>query len=314
LVKAIENNTFDKEKSAVEHDNLNVSFIGFGEAAQAFAEGLRQEKRAVSLQAFDLKTAGPEAHLKHADYNKWNVVGKMSSADACHKADLIFSLVTADQAENAASAAAETNLCSALFLDCNSCAPDTKKRSAKKITAAGGRYIDLSIMTPVHPNLHKSSCLMAGAEAQAALDVTTSLGMNTKVVGRQVGAASVRKMVRSVMVKGLEALTLECFLAARAAGIEDEVISSLETSYPGFGWAQRAPYMLERMITHGNRRADEMLEVAQTLRDLEIKPHMASAITKCHREVGLMELDSQTIDSQNLGALSDAILKKLSEV
>ena len=116
------------------------------------------------------------------------------------------------------------------------------------------------------------------------------------------------------MVKGLEALTLECFLAARAAGIEDEVLSSLETSYPGFGWAQRAPYMLERMITHGNRRADEMVEVAQTLRDLKIEPHMAKAITKRHREVGLMELDSQTIDSQNLGALSDTILTKLSEV
>ena len=86
----------------MEHDNLNVSFIGFGEAAQAFAEGFRQEKKAVSLQAFDAKTAGPGAHLKFADYNRWNVVGKTSSAGACHNADLIFSLVTADQAENAA--------------------------------------------------------------------------------------------------------------------------------------------------------------------------------------------------------------------
>jgi hypothetical protein len=70
------------------------------------------------------------------------------------------------------------------------------------------------------------------------------------------------------MVKGLEALTAECVLAAYAAGVEDEVLGSLSKSHPGTDWPRAAAYNFERAIVHGARRAAEMEEVAKTLEDL----------------------------------------------
>ena len=93
-------------------------------------------------------------------------------------------------------------------------------------------------------------------------------------------------MVRSVMVKGLEALTLECFLAARRTGVEEEIMVSLSKSYPGLDWPKLVEYNLERMANHGVRRAHEMEEVADTLRELGIDPHMTSGTIRRQQELG----------------------------
>ncbi len=291
-----------------------ITFLGFGEAAQAFAKGLRQESGSLVMRAFDIKTNGPQAQAKRCDYAEYDVIGEATSADACRDAGLIFSLVTAEQAEAAAAEAARVNLDGAMFLDCNSCAPGTKRRAASMISAAGGRYIDVAIMTPVHPRLHRSHCLLAGVEAQAALDATRALGMTTEIAGVDVGAASVRKMVRSVMIKGLEALTLECFLAGRKAGIDADVLASLEATFPGFDWQRRVPYMLERALTHGTRRATEMQEVVKALRELGIAPHMAEATCARQQEAGSLGLDAGdlgALGAHDIPAMTDAILTGL---
>ena len=92
-------------------------------------------------------------------------------------------------------------------------------------------------------------------------------------------------MVRSVIVKGIEALTLECFLAAARAGVVDEVANSLKNNYPDLDWSKIVPYNLERMAVHGERRAAEMEEVAETLRELGVEPLMTSATVKRQREM-----------------------------
>ena len=92
-------------------------------------------------------------------------------------------------------------------------------------------------------------------------------------------------MVRSVIVKGIEALTLECFLAAARAGVVDEVANSLKNNYPGLDWSKIVLYNLERMAVHGERRAAEMEEVAETLRELGVEPLMTSATVKRQREM-----------------------------
>lgn len=291
--------------------STKISFIGFGEAAQAFAKGLLEDSTPVELRAFDIKTDGPDAAAKRADYVEYRVDGTTDSATACSSRDVIYSLVTAEEAENAARSAGQTNLTGALFFDCNSCAPETKRRAAKIIEDAGGRYVDVAVMTPVHPRLHKSPCLLAGPHAEAAADIFDKLGMSAKIAGPDIGDASTRKMIRSVMIKGLEALTLECFLAARKAGIEGDILASLETSYPGFDWQSRAPYMMERAATHGIRRASEMEEVAKTLTDLGIEPHVTQGTIVRQREVGTLGLDLNTPKALDLAARADAILTGL---
>lgn len=292
-------------------DSAKISFIGFGEAAQAFSRGLLQDSAALILSAYDIKTDGPDASAKRAEYKAAGVMGCASCDEASADAAVIFSLVTADKAEAAASSVARAGLNGALFLDCNSCAPSTKGRSAKIVEAAGGRYVDVAVMTPVYPRLHKSPCLVAGPHAQAAAEMMQSLGMTVDIAGDQIGDASSRKMIRSVMIKGLEALTLECFLAARKAGIEEDILATLEASFADFAWADRAPYMMERVATHGTRRAAEMEEVVKTLSDLGIDPHITRATVIRQREVGALNLTLNSQDAHVLADVSDTILNGL---
>jgi len=74
--------------------------------------------------------------------------------------------------------------------------------------------------------------------------------------------------------------------AAARAGVVDEVAASMKNNYPGLDWAKIVPYNLERMASHGERRAAEMEEVADTLRELGVEPVMTAATAKRQREMG----------------------------
>jgi len=89
-----------------------------------------------------------------------------------------------------------------------------------------------------------------------------------------------------VMIKGIEALTLECFLAASRAGLLEEVTASLKNNYPTLDFTKVADYNIEHMASHGERRAAEMEESAATLRELGLDPLMVDATVKRQREMG----------------------------
>ena len=152
----------------------------------------------------------------------------------------------------------------------NSVAPDSKKNAARLIEGAGARYVDVAIMAPVHPARENAPLFISGPHSNEAEQVLQAAGFtNTRQVGDKIGQASSIKMIRSIMVKGIEALTAECVLAAEKAGVRDAVLESL-----GSDWPDKAVYNLERMQTHGLRRAAEMEEVAKTLEALGIDPVM----------------------------------------
>jgi len=87
-------------------------------------------------------------------------------------------------------------------------------------------------------------------------------------------------MSRSFIVKGTEELLTECVLAASCDGAEHRVFASLTESFPDINWNQLADYMVGRVVVHGERRAREMEEVAQTLRELGIERIMAEATAR----------------------------------
>jgi 3-hydroxyisobutyrate dehydrogenase-like beta-hydroxyacid dehydrogenase len=93
-------------------------------------------------------------------------------------------------------------------------------------------------------------------------------------------------MVRSVIIKGIDALTAECMLAARRAGVADAVLASLQASDAGIDWRARASYNLERMMVHGGRRAAEMREVARTIAQLGLPGRMACATAEWQQAIG----------------------------
>ena len=142
-----------------------ISLIGFGEAGQAFAEGWKNAGIKAQISVFDIKTQSPVnsvAVAKRSEYDKAGVKGCETLPDAIFGSEAVFSLVTADQAHEAAKAVAGSIRQGAMYFDCNSCAPGSKRKSALLIEAAGGHYVDTAVMAPVHPKLHQTPVLVAG--------------------------------------------------------------------------------------------------------------------------------------------------------
>ena len=252
-----------------------VALVGFGEAGETFArsQGWRGETRGWDIL--------PERRAAMAAYG---IDTADTAADALGDRAFLLSLVTADAALEAARDYAPLLPEGALWCDMNSVAPGTKWEAAALIEAAGGRYVDVAVMAPVDKEM-AVPLLLAGPHALAAQPLLEALGFsNLRVVGDEVGRASAIKMIRSVMVKGIEALSWECAAAAEAAGVFDEVMASLDASDKAIGWAERVAYNRERMETHGLRRAAEMEESAKTLLGLGVEPVMTRGTVQLQRE------------------------------
>jgi 3-hydroxyisobutyrate dehydrogenase-like beta-hydroxyacid dehydrogenase len=275
-----------------------VCFLGFGEAAQTFAgaAGWRSPAR-----GYDIKTDIADlAAAKLADFARCGASASPTVADAVKDAGLVLSLVTADQALEAAHAAAAHIASGVLYFDMNSVAPATKQAAASAIEGRGGRYVDVAVMSPVRPAALATPLLVSGPHADLAMMALRALGFTSvAAAGAEVGRASLIKMVRSVLIKSVEAVSAECLLAAHAAGVVDEVLDSL-----GPEWAARLDYNLERVLDHGERRAAEMEEAAHTLRDLGIDPVMTAGAILRQRELGAL----------GLGGVAAALLEKLDRI
>jgi 3-hydroxyisobutyrate dehydrogenase-like beta-hydroxyacid dehydrogenase len=261
-----------------------ICFIGFGEAGQALASGLRGAG-VTQLAAWDILFPETGGDKVRAAADKIGARRATSAQDAVAQADIVLAAVTAASSLDAALSAKPYLRPDQFYLDINSVSPGRKQETARALDGAV-HYVDVAVMAPVHPALHQTPMLLAGPHAAALAPVLQALDMKVALAGETIGAAAAIKMVRSVMVKGLEALTLECFLAAHRAGVEPQIFQSLAHSFPGPDWPQMVEYNLERMANHGTRRAHEMEEVADTLRELGVAPHMTAGTIKRQSEMG----------------------------
>jgi 3-hydroxyisobutyrate dehydrogenase-like beta-hydroxyacid dehydrogenase len=262
-------------------DSVRVGSVGYGEVGRIFTAGLRAQ--AAWSGAWDLKFACPaqrDEPLAHAAAA--GVTACDGVAALCAQATLIFSAVTASSTLAVAQAVASHIRPGSFFLDLNSASPGTKQQAAAVIHAAGAHYVEAGVMTSVPPYGIRVPMLLGGPHAARLQPVLSVLGMETTVVSDRLGIASATKMCRSVMIKGLEALVLESYATARHYGVEDAMIATLQETFPGIDWTKQGAYFFSRVAQHGQRRAEEMREVANTVREAGFEPFMASAIAQKH--------------------------------
>lgn len=271
---------------------MKIAFIGFGEAARAFVDTLTKADHAPTFSAYDIHQ---DAEMDTAMTSRAVRIGR-DPAEAMEGADWIISAVTADQSLIAGQSAAPHLVQGQVFVDINSVSPGRKRDTAALIETGGGAYVDMAVMAPVHPRGHATPVLTAGADVADAL---TDLGFAFEVVGPEPGAATAIKMVRSLFVKGLEAITVEALIAAAASGCFDRVYSSLAASFPGLNWPDQATYNFERTLRHGTRRAAEMRESAATLDALGLTGGLADKIADVQAAMGA--LAEQDLSEADLG-------------
>ncbi|HEX7932890.1 MAG TPA: DUF1932 domain-containing protein [Paraburkholderia sp.] len=262
-----------------------IAIIGFGEVGPIFARALADAGHTVSI--FDIKlhdAATRAAIVERAEQSGARVADDLASA--LRDAQLVFSAVTASQAEAVASAAAAHLKAGQVFVDLNSVSPAVKQRNSVAIQQNGADYVEAAVMAPVPPQGIRVPMLLGGRVAGKTAERLNALGMRCEAVAQEVGLASAIKLCRSIMIKGMEALCVQSMLAARQFDVDGRVLASLAASFPGVGWdTGYEAYLIGRVVEHGQRRSEEMREAASMLDGLGISSALATAVADVQEQL-----------------------------
>ena len=287
----------------------HIAFVGFGEAGQILAADLVRaglgQISAFDPRFLDSTDPGPARRARELRVR----VGR-SIADAVKRAEIIISAVTSGATVRVAEETARAIKAGGYFLDLNSASPGAKQRAARAIDTAGGRFVEGAVMSPIPPHGINVPIACGGPHAKILATLLEPLGFHIDVVSDEIGFASALKMCRSIMMKGMEALMVECMVVARAYGVEQQVIASLDETLPRIDWGERATrFAIGRVVLHGRRRAEEMREAAQMIEELGLAPLMASAIAERQDWVAGLGVapDLATNEMTDYRALADAL-------
>lgn len=278
----------------------SIALIGFGEVGGIFAADLKAAG-APFVRIYDIKLEDPAlapAMREKAAAAKAEVAA--SAREAMAGADIVISAVTANAVLEVARNAASHLAPGQIFLDVNSAAPDTKRAAASAVEAGGAHYVEGAVMAPVPAPRLNVPILAGGPKAQETADLLNALGMNLKAVSQTHGRASAMKLCRSIMIKGIEALIIDCARSAKAWDVEAEVFGSLTDTFPGVDFARLAELMAGRVRQHGVRRAAEMREAADMVADLGFDDALVRAVAEAQergadkRDAAVTSLAPQT--------------------
>jgi 3-hydroxyisobutyrate dehydrogenase-like beta-hydroxyacid dehydrogenase len=278
-------------------NSIHLAFIGYGEVGKLFTRQFLA-RGDVTIAVYDILFDDPARRLTLvAAARDAGVRVARDAADAAADADIVFSAVTAAAAGEVAAHAATYLKPGQVFFDINSASPATKRAAAARVAPSGAHYVEGAVMAAVAAPGIRVPILAGGPQAASVEPRLNAIGMNVRAVSAEPGRASAMKLCRSIVIKGLEVLMVDCAAAARKWGVDDEVFASLRETFPSIDFAEMADYMAERVGSHGIRRAAEMREAAMMLEDLGLDPKLAAAIA----------------DSQERGALAKAARKAAAE-
>lgn len=267
---------------------MNITIIGFGEAGPVFATQLHS--KGLNVTAWDkLQDNASTAKPQITKTTLLGIKPGASMIDAVSSADLVISTVTASQALIAAEQAAAGLQTGCQWLDLNSVSPSTKQAIHNIVSSKGALFTEGVAMDTVPSKGVQVPILLCGPESDSLSQLLNSAGFNTRAISEKLGTASTTKLLRSILIKGMEALFAESMEAAGKVGMQDEVIASMQATYPELDWQKVAGYQLSRATLHAARRAEEMREAQALVQQLGVEPIMASAIAE--RQQNLSDRD-----------------------
>ena len=254
--------------------HVTIGFLGLGEAGSAMAAGLRAQG-VDGVVAYD--RAWQESELVRIRAAECGVELVASPEELACRAEVIISSVVGAVARSAAASIAEHLGEGHWYLDINSVSPGVKEAIAQDLAPRGVSFVDIAVMAAVTSDLPALPLLAAGEWATEVAARFPGVELDLTPVSERPGDAARIKMFRSLFIKGLEALALEALMACYPAGVHEQVLATLDETFARRSFSDFVRRMVQRHAVHGERRAHELVEVADSLREVEIDPIMAQA-------------------------------------
>ena len=188
---------------------------------------------------------------------------------------MILSTVTTDVAKKAAEKAAVFLKPGKTYADMNSTSASVKKEIAGIIEKSGAHFVEGAILSAVGETGPRASILVSGEKAEAFSKTMNRLGLiNLKYFSPRIGEASLVKMIRSVFSKGVECLLLEMLVAGKRAGVADYLWRDIVDFMTKNSFEKVAENWIKTHPLACERRYHEMLQVIETLEEINIEPVM----------------------------------------
>ena len=248
-----------------------VALLGLGEAGSALAADLVAQ--GVRVWGWDpdpsRSVAGVEPLQEPADVAV---------------AEIVLSVNSPSAALDAARDASQAMTAGHVYVDANTASARLKREVAAEIEPSGAAFVDAALLDPVPAGGIRTRCLASGPGADRFAEAFRAWGMPVQTLGGLPGDAATRKLLRSIVMKGLAAAVLESLSAARAAGCEEWMRGEIEALLDGAD-----ARLLDRLIigsfTHAERRVGEMQAAASMEAELGVEPYVALAAAAVLREL-----------------------------
>jgi 3-hydroxyisobutyrate dehydrogenase-like beta-hydroxyacid dehydrogenase len=249
-----------------------VTIFGLGEAGSLFAADLAG--LGIHVHAYDPAEVETPADIERHD----------KSGSAVAGAEVVLALTGGADAQTALTQAIDEIPKSALYADLSTNSAATKKLLAETAKSRQLEFVDIALMTTVPGHGLKTPALAAGEGASRYVDLFGSLGVPVEQVGDEPGDAAQRKLLRSVMVKGLAAVAIEAMRAGEKAGCGDWLWDNLVRQI-----SVADETLLARLVRgterHAERRLHEMEACAAMLEELGVDPLLTRATVESLRRI-----------------------------
>lgn len=244
---------------------LRIAVLGLGEAGSAIAADLVEA---------DLRVDAWDPHPKHVPPG---VNLTANDHEAIRDADLILSVNMAAVAAQVATSAAAVLTDGQVYADMNTASSGLKRQLAEIVSPSGALFVDVALLAPVAPLGIRTSALVSGPGARQFHDLLAQHGMPVTILDDQPGSAAARKLIRSIFMKGVAAVIIECLEAAERLDCVAWTREQLLTVIQNEAWIDR---FVEGSRTHAARRVHEMTAAAELLAELDLDSFMTQATVK----------------------------------
>ncbi|MFE7083606.1 NAD(P)-binding domain-containing protein [Priestia megaterium] len=283
-------------------NSLRVGIIGFGEVGQIFAKSLLEKTDDVFI--YDILAQNSQSFMadKISSIGAQVVERIEQLGEYC---TLIFSLVSSSASETVASGIAKKIGKGTIFVDLTTSTPQVKTRSEKLIEATGGIYVDASIMGTVATEQQQVPLLIAGEHSEKIQKLLTKLGFNCQAISLPTGGAASIKLLRSIFMKGLEALILETMITAKNYGVSDEVMESISKTINNNDFTTFARALITTHAIHKNRRYKEVLDSCNLINEAGFPPCVTEGVISFFSNSTKMDIDQKIIESHDVEKILD---------
>ena len=173
------------------------------------------------------------------------------------------------------------------YADCNAIAPQTVRKLGDVITAAGGTFVDASIIGPPPRNPGATRFYASGPNLDTFSELN-DYGLDVRPLGDEIGLASAIKMCYASLTKGLTALCTELLTAAQVLGVSDALTAEFQLSQSAL--FQRMENGLPGMPPKARRWIGEMEEISATFAHVGLTPNILTGAADMYRFVGSTHL------------------------